>query len=66
MFTQTWKEANILLVEGIKEGKLDRFKVAPPLIKPLYNMDGEYTAEIRESALWQMNIIFLRIILVKD
>lgn len=46
VYPKPGKEANILLVEGIKEGKLDGFKVAPPLIT--YNMDGEYTAEIRE------------------
>ncbi len=46
VYPKAGKEANILLVEGIKEGKLDGFKVAPPLIT--YDADGEYTAEIRE------------------
>ena len=40
------KDANILLVEGIKDGKTDGFKVAPPLIT--YGTDGEYTQEIKE------------------
>ncbi|MFZ8765216.1 tRNA1(Val) (adenine(37)-N6)-methyltransferase [Enterococcus diestrammenae] len=40
------KDANILLVEGIKDGKTDGFKVAPPLIT--YGADGEYTPEIKE------------------
>ena len=46
VYPKAGKEANILLVEGIKDGKLDGFKVAPPLIT--YDADGEYTAEIRE------------------
>ena len=42
------KEANILLIEGIKEGKLDGFKVAAPLMISTYMPDGNYTNEIRE------------------
>ncbi len=38
VYPKAGKEANILLVEGIKEGKLDGFKVAPPLIT--YDADG--------------------------
>ena len=45
VYPKAGKEANILLVEGIKEGKVDGFKVAPPLTT--YDSSGEYTAEIR-------------------
>ena len=44
VYPKAGKEANILLVEGIKEGKLDGFKVAPPLTT--YDSSGEYTEEI--------------------
>nr|HPJ01025.1 SAM-dependent methyltransferase [Enterococcus sp.] len=40
------KEANILLIEGIKDGKQDGFKVAPPLIT--YDQDGNYNPETRK------------------
>ncbi len=46
VYPKMGKEANILLIEGIKEGKLDGFKVAAPLIT--YMPDGNYTNEIRE------------------
>lgn len=40
------KEANILLIEGIKDGKLDGFKVAPPLFA--YDERGNYTQEVSD------------------
>lgn len=46
IYPKAGKEANILLIEGIKEGKLDGFKVAPPLTT--YDSNGDYTVEIRE------------------
>lgn len=46
VYPKMGKEANILLIDGIKEGKLDGFKVASPLIT--YDLDGNYTKEIRE------------------
>ncbi|MGM9904098.1 methyltransferase [Enterococcus sp. 10A9_DIV0425] len=46
IYPKAGKEANILLVEGIKQGKLDGFKIAPPLFT--YDEEGNYTAEIRE------------------
>lgn len=39
------KEANILLVEGIRDGKAD-LKILPPLY--IYNQDGKYTEEAEE------------------
>lgn len=39
------KEANTLLIEGIKDGKPD-LKILPPLI--VYNDNNEYTEEVRE------------------
>lgn len=38
------KAANILLIEGIKDGKIDGFKVLAPLVT--YNEKNEYTTEI--------------------
>ncbi len=46
VYPKEGKEANILLVEGIKDGRLEGFKVAPPLIT--YGADGEYTPAIKE------------------
>ncbi len=45
VYPKAGKEANILLIEGIKDGKRDGFKVAPPLIT--YDADGNYLPEIR-------------------
>lgn len=45
VYPKEGKEANTLLVEGIKDGKSD-LKVLPPLY--IYGADGEYTAEVRE------------------
>ncbi|MFV0560703.1 MAG: tRNA1(Val) (adenine(37)-N6)-methyltransferase [Enterococcus sp.] len=39
------KDANILLIEGIKGGSLDGFKAAKPLIT--YDKDGKYTPELQ-------------------
>lgn len=40
------KEANMLLIEAIKDGSTSGFKVLPPLI--VHNDDGSYTPEIQE------------------
>ncbi|MBU9674708.1 tRNA1(Val) (adenine(37)-N6)-methyltransferase [Planococcus sp. CP5-4] len=44
VYPKAGKEANTLLIEGIKDGKPD-LKVLPPLI--VYGEDGEYTEEVR-------------------
>lgn len=46
VYPKAGKDANILLIEGIKDGKTDGFKVLPPLIT--YGSDGVYTADIKE------------------
>ena len=45
VYPKEGKEANTLLVEGIKDGKPD-LKVLPPLY--VYGADGEYTEEVRQ------------------
>lgn len=45
VYPKVGKEANMLLVEGIRDGKAD-LKQLPPLIT--YTNDGEYTEEMRE------------------
>ncbi|MBK3496939.1 tRNA1(Val) (adenine(37)-N6)-methyltransferase [Viridibacillus sp. YIM B01967] len=45
VYPKAGKEANTLLIEGIKDGKPD-LKILPPLY--VYGEDGEYTAEVRE------------------
>ncbi len=45
VYPKEGKEANTLLIEGIKDGKPD-LKILPPLY--VYNEDGEYTEEVRE------------------
>lgn len=45
VYPKAGKEANTLLIEGIKDGKPD-LKILPPLI--VYGDDGEYTEEVRE------------------
>lgn len=45
VYPKAGKEANTLLIEGIKDGKPD-LKVLPPLI--VYTDAGEYTGEVRE------------------
>lgn len=44
VYPKAGKEANTLLIEGIKDGKPD-LKVLPPLI--VYGDNGEYTEEVR-------------------
>lgn len=44
VYPKEGKEANTLLIEGIKDGKPD-LKVLPPLY--VYDADGEYTEEVR-------------------
>ena len=45
VYPKAGKEANVLLIEGIKDGKTDGFKVLPPLIT--YDENGEYLPETR-------------------
>jgi tRNA1(Val) A37 N6-methylase TrmN6 len=45
VYPKEGKEANMLLVEGIKDGKPD-LKILPPLY--IYEADGEYTTEVSE------------------
>ncbi|MEG0679034.1 MAG: tRNA1(Val) (adenine(37)-N6)-methyltransferase [Carnobacterium sp.] len=40
------KEANTLLIEGIKDGKDNGFRILPPLI--VYNQDNQYLFEVKE------------------
>lgn len=45
IYPKMGKEANMLLIEGIKDGKPD-LKILPPLY--VYDDDNQYTAEMRE------------------
>lgn len=45
VYPKAGKEANTLLIEGIKDGRPD-LKILPPLI--VYNDDNEYTNELKE------------------
>ncbi|UED80409.1 tRNA1(Val) (adenine(37)-N6)-methyltransferase [Lysinibacillus sp. CD3-6] len=45
IYPKAGKEANTLLIEGIKDGKPD-LKILPPLY--VYDENNEYTAEVRE------------------
>lgn len=45
VYPKSGKEANTLLIEGIKDGK-SGLKVLPPLY--VYNQDGEYSEEVRK------------------
>ncbi|WP_159723729.1 tRNA1(Val) (adenine(37)-N6)-methyltransferase [Enterococcus sp. CSURQ0835] len=45
VYPKAGKEANILLIEGIKDGKPDGLRFLPPLIT--YGADGNYTKEIQ-------------------
>ena len=40
------REANMLLIEAIKDGSRDGLKILPPLF--IHNEDGSYTPEIHE------------------
>lgn len=46
VYPKEGKEANILLIEGIKQGKKDGFRVLPPLI--IFNESNEYLPKIKE------------------
>lgn len=46
VYPKAGKDANILLVDGIKDGKEDGLKILPPLIT--YNEQNEYQPEIRK------------------
>ncbi len=45
VYPKQGKEANTLLIEGIKDGKPD-LKILPPLY--VYDENGEYTKEVHE------------------
>jgi tRNA1(Val) A37 N6-methylase TrmN6 len=45
VYPKVGKEANTLLIEGIKGGKSD-LKILPPLF--VYNEENEYTPEIKD------------------
>jgi tRNA1(Val) A37 N6-methylase TrmN6 len=45
VYPKIGKEANTLLIEGIKCGKKDGFRVLPPLFT--YNAENEYEAEVK-------------------
>ena len=45
VYPKAGKEANILLIEGIKDGKADGFKIDPPLLT--YDENGQYLTEVR-------------------
>ena len=46
VYPKNGKDANILLIEAIKDGKEEGFKVNPPLFT--YDEDQAYTPEIRQ------------------
>lgn len=46
VYPKEGKEANILLVEGIKQGKEEGLRILPPLFT--YNEDGKYSQEMRQ------------------
>lgn len=46
VYPKVTKEANMLLIEAIKDGSLDGLKILPPLF--IHNEDGSYTDEIHE------------------
>ncbi|QTD40215.1 tRNA1(Val) (adenine(37)-N6)-methyltransferase [Sporosarcina sp. Te-1] len=52
VYPKEGKEANTLLIEGIKDGKPD-LKVLPPLY--VYRADGEYTEEVRQMLYGEEN-----------
>ena len=54
VYPKEGKEANTLLIEGIKDGKPD-LKVLPPLY--VYGADGEYTDEVRVLLVWTTRLI---------
>ncbi|TWT12218.1 tRNA1(Val) (adenine(37)-N6)-methyltransferase [Streptococcus sp. sy004] len=46
VYPKNHKEANMLLIEAIKDGSMDGFKILPPLI--IHKDNGDYTDEIFE------------------
>lgn len=46
VYPKMGKEANMLLIEGIKDGALEGLKILPPLY--IHQEDGSYTPEIEE------------------
>ena len=46
VYPKVGKEANALLIEGIKDGKTDGFRILPPLFT--YDETNEYTKELKE------------------
>ena len=46
VYPKEGKEANMLLIEGIKDGSTDGLKILPPLF--IHEADGSYTPEIHE------------------
>lgn len=46
VYPKVGKEANMLLIEAIKDGSLEGLKILPPLF--VHNEDGSYTKEISE------------------
>lgn len=46
IYPKAGKEANMLLIEAIKDGSLDGLKILPPLF--IHEEDGSYTPEIHE------------------
>lgn len=45
VYPKLGKEANTILIEGIRDGKTD-LKILPPLI--IYDENNEYTKEVRK------------------
>lgn len=45
VYPKAGREANMLLIEAIKDGSLDGFRILPPLI--VHTEQGDYTEEIR-------------------
>ena len=46
VYPKVGREANILLIEGIKDGKETGFRVMPPLV--VYSEENTYLPEISE------------------
>ncbi|KAF1296381.1 methyltransferase [Enterococcus sp. JM4C] len=46
VYPKAGKEANALLIEGIKDGRMNGFRVLPPLFT--YSQENEYTPELKE------------------
>lgn len=46
VYPKQGKEANILLIEGIKDGKMDGLRILPPLF--VYDQESKYLPEVRK------------------